>query len=146
VIRVVLDTNVFLDCWLFGDPSALPLKAAIEAGRVIAVRSAATDTELRDVLARPVFGLSAASAEARFAQWCAHALLFDGPAPAAPGIRCTDPDDQKFLDLALAVRARVLFTKDKALLATARRARAHGLDVRAPAGAASVLLFEDDAS
>jgi uncharacterized protein len=146
VHRVVLDTNVFLDCWVFDDPAALPLKVALEARRLIAVRSVATDVELRDVLARPAFALTAASAAALFAQWCARALLFDGLAPAAPAIRCSDPDDQKFLDLALAVRAGVLFTKDKALLATARRARAHGLEVRAPAGAESVLLFEDDVS
>lgn len=145
MLRVVLDTNVFLDCWVFGDQAALPLKAALEAHRVVAIRSAATDLELRTVLARPVFALAAAQADALFGQWRARAVPFDG-VPAASAIRCTDPDDQKFLDLAFAAQARVLFTKDKALLATATPARRQGLDVRVPAGSASVLLFEDDAS
>lgn len=144
--RVVLDTNVFLDCWVFGDPAALPLKAAIEARRIVAVRSAATDAELRDVLARPEFALAAADADRLFAQWCQRAARFAGVVAAAPDVRCADPDDQKFLDLAFAAQAQVLFTRDKALLATAARARLHGLAIRAPGAAASVLLFEDDAS
>jgi predicted nucleic acid-binding protein len=35
---------------------------------------------------------------------------------------CRDPDDQKFLESALAARAEFLVTKDRALLDLARRA------------------------
>ena len=38
--------------------------------------------------------------------------------------RCVDPDDQKFLELALAARADVLITKDHKLLELARRTKA----------------------
>ena len=37
--------------------------------------------------------------------------------------RCADPDDQKFLELALAARADVLITKDHKLLELARRTK-----------------------
>jgi predicted nucleic acid-binding protein len=48
-------------------------------------------------------------------------------------MRCTDPDDQVFIDLALACKARWLLSKDRALLKLARRARALGLSIQPPA-------------
>jgi putative PIN family toxin of toxin-antitoxin system len=142
VRRVVLDTNIFLDCWVFDDPAARALKAALETGRVLAARSAATDNELADVLARPRFGLAPAAIAALMNDWTLRASLHavDLVCP----IRCADPDDQKFLDLALAARAHALFTKDKALLATAAGARALDLHVALPDAARSVLFLEDD--
>lgn len=139
MIRVVLDTNVFLDCWVFRDPAALPLRDALDARQMIAVRSDATDLELRDVLVRPVFALDPAVRDGLLTRWHAGAVRFHAVVSAVHALRCTDPDDQKFLDLALAAQVQVLFTKDKALLATAARARRHGLDVRTPAGAAALL-------
>ena len=44
------------------------------------------------------------------------------------GPRCTDPDDQKFLDLALHAHAKWLVSRDKALLRLARKARPLGLE------------------
>lgn len=141
--RVVLDTNVFLDCWVFGAAASVPLKAALEARRFVVLRSHETDAELHDVLARPAFGLDAARRATLLAAWHTLALEHPAVAPGCGPLRCTDPDDQKFLDLALAAGAFALFTKDKALLATARRARAFGLLVTAPSGAESVRLVED---
>ena len=57
------------------------------------------------------------------------------PVPAAepsPRLVCRDPDDQKFIDLALASGARWLISRDKALLALAKRARPRGLLVLPP--------------
>ena len=71
-LRVVLDTNVWLDWLVFDDPTIAPIKAAVATER------------------------------ARL--------------PA-----CRDPDDQKFLEAALAARAEFLLTKDRALLELARR-------------------------
>jgi len=142
VRRVVLDTNVILDCWVFDDPGARSLKAALADKLAVAVRSAETDAELDDVLARSRFGLAAAARRALLDQWQALATRVE-VATAAP-IRCADPDDQKFLDLALASGAHALFTKDKALLATATHAQRHGLIVSPPHAAGSVLFLEDD--
>ena len=140
--RVVLDTNVILDCWVFDDPDARPLKAALASRHVVAVRSAETDAELDDVLARPRFGLDAVARRAILEQWQAHATRVEvnGAAP----VLCADPHDQKFLDLALAAQASALFTKDKALLATATHAMRHGVIVLTPRAARSVLFLEDD--
>lgn len=142
VPRVVLDTNVVLDCWVFDDAAARPLKAALETAALRLMRSTATDAELEDVLVRPRFGLSADARRKLLAHWESHATLVDVDAPAP--IRCADPADQKFLDLAFAAHAQVLFTKDKALLATAARARARQLTILEPGAAASVLLLQDD--
>lgn len=140
--RIVLDTNIFLDCWVFDDPAARSLRAALETGRVLAVRSVATDDELADVLARPQFRLAPAAREVLLNDWTLRASLHS--VDVVCPIRCADPDDQKFLDLALAAHAHALFTKDKALLATAAGARALDLHVALPDAASSVLLFEND--
>jgi predicted nucleic acid-binding protein len=54
-------------------------------------------------------------------------------APRTPALLCRDPDDQKFLELALATDARFLVTRDRALLDLARRAQEqHGLAILRP--------------
>ncbi len=128
--RVVLDTNVLLDLWVFADPAVAPLAAALAAGRLQPVRSAATDGELRAVLARPDFGLAAARQDALLADWRTRAEAV--AAPPVTGLRCRDPLDQKFVELAVAAGAGFLVTRDRALLALARRARDRGIAVLAP--------------
>jgi len=131
--RVVLDTNVLLDLWVFDDPSARPLRAALETGRVRALRSAACDAEFADVLARVQFGLDPATRARLLEGWSACSAEI---APAVPApLACSDPDDQKFLDAAFAAGAELLITRDKALLQLARRAEAAGLRIRRPAEA-----------
>ncbi len=130
--RAVLDTNVLLDLWLFDEPSTRALRAAVESGAVRALRSAATDAEFADVLGRPGFGLDERARAAMLARWaaCSEPIAAVFAAPLA----CTDPDDQKFLDVAFSARADLLLTRDKALLRLARRAAAAGLAIRGPAG------------
>jgi len=53
--------------------------------------------------------------------------MVDEP-PRGP-LRCKDPDDQVFIDLALHLNAQWLFTKDAALLKLAKRARLRGTQV-----------------
>ena len=53
------------------------------------------------------------------------------PAPA-PRLTCSDPDDQVFIDAALAHGARWLATRDRALLKLRRKALARGLGIVRP--------------
>ena len=46
--------------------------------------------------------------------------------------RCSDPDDQIFIDLAIAQGAQLLLTRDRALLKLARKAQRHGVWVATP--------------
>lgn len=130
-LPVVIDTNVLLDFWVFDDPRAHPLRAAVETGQLHCVRSTETDAELADVLQRSAFAVRLSTRKiepaALLARWVGIARLvprvFPAPWP------CTDPMDQKFLDLASTARARMLVTKDKALLKAGRRARRQGLAI-----------------
>jgi putative PIN family toxin of toxin-antitoxin system len=129
--RVVIDTNVLLALRIFSDPSVVPLRTALEQGALQPVRSAATDAEWREVLARPgLFSVPPERQAALFAGWEAAALLVE--VTATVPFRCRDPLDQKFLELAVAAQARWLVTRDKALLKLRRKARKLGLDIVTP--------------
>ena len=117
---VILDTNALLDWRVFKDPAALPLAQAIEAGRLRWLASPAMQTEWGHVWPRSVFARWQPDPALTTTVY-AHAEMVDEP-PRGP-FRCTDPDDQVFIDLAVHVGARWLLSKDAALLKLARRAR-----------------------
>jgi len=117
---LVLDTNVVLDLLHFDDATARPLRHALEDGRVRCVVSDATLDEWRRVLTYPEFALDAARQAALFERYQSLSL----PESAAAGAvmpRCSDPDDQKFIELAAAVHAQGLVSKDRAVLKLHRR-------------------------
>jgi uncharacterized protein len=121
-LALVLDTNVVLDCYLFGDPASVPIVAALDAGHAVALQRADCVAELERVLAYARFALGPAARAAMLARYRAHGRDV-ADALAAPLVlpRCRDPDDQKFLELAHDGAAALLVTKDKQLLALARR-------------------------
>lgn len=130
--RIVLDTNACLDLWVFGDPRATRLLVALQDGAVEAV----TNTDCRDewlrVLHYPQLRLTdaARSAHADAYDALVHYLPGDDILPLRaelPLPRCADPDDQKFLQLALASGARWLVSRDRDVLALGRRIRRDGL-------------------
>jgi len=133
-LALVLDTNVVLDWLLFGDPSATPISAAIESRRVRWIATAAMREELAEVLRRGLAASRGVDPRAVLRAWDEHADLIPEPPrqPAALALRCTDPDDQKFLDLARAERAQWLLSRDRAVLRLARRAAALGIRVSVP--------------
>lgn len=143
LVRVVIDTNVLLDCWVFNDPRGAWLWQAMLAPqpRLRCLRSEATDAELVEVLSRPLFverlSIAARSSDALLDQWRAVAEPVSRVF-AAPW-HCTDPQDQKFLDLASSARADVLVSKDKALLRVDRRSRRDGLRIVLPEQASTLL-------
>jgi len=125
--RIVLDTNVCLDLFVFKDPRRAELLAALESGAVEAITRADCRDEYLVVLNYPHLPLDAESrpqSAARFDQ------LIKVVAPPVSGVRlpvCTDRDDQKFLELARDAQADILITKDKALLKLAKRLSKAGM-------------------
>jgi len=130
--RVVIDTNVWLDLFVFQDRAVLPLAQALQSAALVAIRSCQTDAELLVVLARPRFArLAGASSSALMQHWLALAQCTT-TLGSAPWL-CRDPNDQKFLDLAYSARAHNLITRDRALLRLAPAARPTGLRIVGPA-------------
>jgi putative PIN family toxin of toxin-antitoxin system len=132
--RAVLDTNVVLDLFVWQNPEAASLRDAVQGGAIACLADAEGLAELERVLAYPKLALDAA-AQARIHGRYA-ALVQCPPAEAFFAIipRCSDRDDQKFLELAVRQRADLLLSRDKALLKLAKRIRkiAPQLDILTP--------------
>jgi putative PIN family toxin of toxin-antitoxin system len=133
VAELVIDTNCVLDLWVFDDPGTRPLRAALEHGGLRWLATGAMRDELARVLDYPRIAPRLARAGMASAQvlaaFDAHAELMPPAAPSA--VRCRDPDDQPFIDLAAAWRATLL-SKDASILRLARRLAPLGVDVRRP--------------
>lgn len=132
----MLDTNVVLDLLHFRDASTLPLWQAVQEGRVQCYRNAACRDELMRVLRYPRLGIEEAQAQRLLDAYDELARVCE-EAPVGRLPVCRDADDQKFLELALAARADLLLSKDKALLALNRKVRALGFRI-VTAGAAAL--------
>ena len=124
--RLVLDTHVWLDWLVFEDSSSVRIRNAVGTGRAVVYIDAVCEEELVRVLARGFAKRTLdAPAQAAVLATCRRlAKRIDSSAPEAAraGLpRCGDPDDQKFLEAALAANAQFLITKDRKLLALARK-------------------------
>lgn len=115
MLRIVLDTNVVLDLFHWANTDAVPIMAALEAGRIECLVDERTLDELRRVLTYPQLKLTPEMIAERYVRYSARVSVIDaGEAPPLP--RCKDRDDQKFLELAARAGADLLVSKDKALL------------------------------
>lgn len=121
-MQLVLDTNIVLDLLVFGDEHARPLSDGLAAGTLCWLATAAMREELARVLVYPKLAprvlFRRGSADAVLADFDRHAALVDAPAKAA--LTCGDPDDQKFVDLAVAHRCTLL-SKDREVLRMRKR-------------------------
>ncbi len=133
---VVLDTNVVLDWLVFRNAGCMALAASIVAGELRWVATATMRDELAHVLARGHLDAWTPNLPSIWAHWDRHCATVATHAPAGPPgrLRCSDPNDQMFVDLAVACRARWLLSHDRAVLKLARRLRDHGVDTRPPDG------------
>lgn len=130
VPRYVLDTNVCLDMFVFGDPRCASLFAAVRAGDIALVTRMDCRKEWQAVLSYPQLRLGVERQEGAARAFDAHVHCLDqsiisSPDGALP--RCRDRDDQKFLELAHQAKAVALLTRDEALLCLARRIKRSGL-------------------
>lgn len=134
--RMVIDTNVCLDLFVFRDPRWAALKTALEQGRVQAVTREDCRAEWLHVLGYRHLPLDEQSRPQAVAEFDALIACTGVEATPKQDIKlpvCSDPDDQKFLEIARDADAAVLITKDKALLKLARRVARIGLfDILAP--------------
>ena len=129
--KVVLDTNIVLDLFVFNDAKTASLKQALESGPHQWIATQPMRDELERVLAYPqivprlaFYQLTANDVLAqfdKFAQLEAVALK--------ASVTCKDPDDQKFIDLAV-VEKSLLLSKDNAVLSMAKRLTALGVEVK----------------
>ena len=143
-LRLVLDTNAWLDWLVFGDAQIAPLRAAHAAGQIGIYIDEACAEELKRVLAYnlrkavldPAVQHAALTECRRLALPCDTAGAVGGAALPI----CRDKDDQKFLELARAARADYLVTKDRDLLELARRKYAQpGFRILTPQAFAAIL-------
>lgn len=107
---IVLDSNVVVSGILqpFGKPAMI--LRLVAAGRIRCAYDLRLLTEYRNVLNRPKFGFSKTQVNAFLAQMEEEGLLV---AAGPLSTRLPDPDDEPFLEVALAARAKVLVTGNK---------------------------------
>ena len=131
---VVIDTNIALDLLVFDDPCWAGLRAALAAGGLRWIASPPMRVELARVLGYPLIARrlarDARAPQAVLAAFDAAAHLVHAVPARAPFV-CKDTDDQMFIDLAVAHRARLL-SKDGAVLSMRKRLATLGVAV-APA-------------
>jgi len=139
-LRLALDTNVALDLLHFDDPAAAPIRCALHTGRAVCFCDAACRDELARVLKRARFGLDADRVHCRLDEYAALTQMCAESCASLPPLPlCRDPDDQKFLQLARAARVDFLLTKDKALLALAKKSGQLGFRIATPISVAALL-------
>ena len=129
---VVIDTNIVLDLLVFRDAASASLKIALEAGELDWLATPPMRDELARVLTYPqivprlnFYRLTAEDVLAAFDQHMQIVHI----APKSP-VTCSDPDDQKFIDLAVAHQA-LLLSKDQHILSMRKRLLAHGVRAQA---------------
>ncbi len=119
---LVLDTNIVLDLWVFADEAAQPLRGALLRGEFSWWATSAMRDELARVLHYPQIAphltLHKLQPPQVLEHFDRHAFLVEPPSRAP--LRCGDPDDQKFIDLAVA-RQALLLSKDRAVLSMKKR-------------------------
>lgn len=121
-MQLVLDTNIVLDLLVFRDPQAQPVSQGLQAGTLLWLATASMREELARVLAYPKLAPRVAFHRGAAGQvlddFDRHVRLVE-PAAKAP-LTCGDPDDQKFIDLAVAHQC-LLLSKDYEVLRMRKR-------------------------
>ncbi len=119
---LVLDTNIVLDLFVFTDEQAKVLHEHLAQRRLDWLATLPMRGELERVLGYSqiasrlaFYRLQAGEVLGRFDR---HARIVEVPDKAP--VTCSDPDDQKFIDLAVAHRC-MLLSKDAAVLSMRKR-------------------------
>ncbi len=121
-LRLVLDTNIVIDAFMFRSALSQPINDALESGRALCFANADTLAELERVLSYPALKLDEDRRQQVYASYRATVQLV-APAVAPPLPKCQDKDDQKFLELAAIAGADWLISRDKLVLKLGRKRR-----------------------
>lgn len=99
----VADTQVVPDWLVFADAAARPTLDALSGGRLRWLATPSMRVELVHMLRHPTLARWGHDAARALAFFDRHAgLQTDLPTAQPGGLRCRDPDDQPFIDAALA--------------------------------------------
>lgn len=115
-LRIVLDTNVLVSALLLSRKKWAWLINAWQSNRIVPIISRPTTLELLRVLSYPKFQLEPGEKEALLADFLPFAETQKDPATNVHLPTCRDPEDDKFIILAIAAEADYLVTGDKDLL------------------------------
>ena len=146
-MRLVLDTNVWLDWLIFDDPAIAPLRTAKNNGAIEIVIDDPCRNELVRVLAYPKFALDDETQKKLLAQADQNCIRLDTlryPIPDSLPV-CKDPDDVKFQSLACASVADWLISKDNALLLTRSKRKSVSVSYQTATPKQWALLQTDNA-
>lgn len=128
--KLVLDTNIVLDLFVFADAATLPLQQALATQQLRWLATQDMRVELERVLGYkqivPRLAYYQRTAAEVLAQFDRNVELV-AVAPKAP-LNCRDADDQKFIDLAVA-HPGLLLSKDRAVLCLKKRLLPFGVRV-----------------
>ena len=129
---VVLDTNIVLDTFVFNDPAAEPIRQALAKQELNWLATQPMRDELARVLAYPKIAARLAfyklTLDGVLGKFDQHAHIV-AAAPKA-SVTCSDPDDQKFIDLAVQHSA-LLLSKDSDIISMKKRLLAQGIRAQA---------------
>ena len=131
-VLCVVDTNIVLDLLVFGDAAATPLREGLQTGTLQWIATIPMRDELARVLAYPKIAARMEFYRCSAAEVLQHMDTLVRWVDVAPkaSVTCKDPDDQKYIDLAVAHKA-LLLSKDSAVLAMRMRLSAQGVVARA---------------
>jgi len=129
---LVVDTNIVLDLLVFDDPATAQLKAFLIRVPFAWIATQAMRDELERVLAYPKLAARQVLQDCGAARVLAafDAQVRQVAAAVKADVTCRDPDDQKFIDLAVQHRA-LLVSKDRVVLEMRKRLAARGVAVMA---------------
>ncbi|MCV2351053.1 putative toxin-antitoxin system toxin component, PIN family [Paucibacter sp. Y2R2-4] len=131
-IKTVIDTQVVMDWLVFKNPAVSPIVERVESGALRWLGLMNMREEMLHVLGRGIASSYGPDLEYIVRMFEQHCHLMASVPPPAVRLVCRDKDDQMFIDLALASGSRWLISRDRAVLALAKRAAKVGLEVLSP--------------
>lgn len=119
--QVVIDTNVCLDLFVFNDPRWNKLLSGLKDGSIQAVTREDCRQEWLAVLHYPHLPINDNSRKQIIDSFDELISCVSPAKKNLPLPKCSDKDDQKFMEIASDAGVETLITKDKALLKLARK-------------------------